>query len=392
MKFLYADTQDYIDPDYDFINDTSRPDRRPYWDDKYAHEMIQPAPYDGLLLSMSAIRHAKGVASSKVRYSTSAQQRLLREGVRRFVRMEGERFKDAMLLGDCGAFAYVDQPEPAYSPKEVFEFYAQAGFTHGCSPDHIIFPYESSNPDINSQPEDVRYRYEITLSNAHEFLQLTEQAQTPFEPVGAVQGWSPRSMAEAAVKLEKMGYRYLAIGGLVPLKVEQIHEALGAIRSAISPETNIHLLGFAKAESIHEFVNYKITSFDSTSPLIRAFKDAKSNYYMPGHETGLKYYTAVRIPQAIENPKLLQGIKKGNLSAEHLVQLEKQALSHLRAYDQGLIDFDTTRKSIIDYLATGLLGGKNKVEQEKKIAKALDLISPTLLAKPWQDCPSYAPT
>lgn len=387
MKFLYADTQDYIDPDYDFIQDSSKPDRRPYWDDHYAHQMIQPAPYDGLLLSMSAIRHAKGVAASKVRYSTSAQQRLLREGVRRFVRMEDECFRDAMLMGDCGAFAYVDQPQPAYTPQEVFEFYAQAGFTHGCSPDHIIFEYDSNNPSRDSQSAEVCYRYDITLSNAHDFLQLTRQAGDPFEPLGAVQGWSPRSMAEAAATLEGMGYRYLAIGGLVPLKVEQIHEVLREIRAAIRPETHIHLLGFAKAESIHEFLDYQITSFDSTSPLIRAFKDAKANYYMPAHDTGLAYYTAIRIPQAIENPKLLQGIKKGVLSAERLMQLEKHALAQLRAYDQHQVDVTTAQQAVMDYLATGLLGGKDEADQAKKIQKALSLIEPTLRAKPWQHCP-----
>ena len=26
MKFLYSDTQDYVDPDYDFLNDRTGPD------------------------------------------------------------------------------------------------------------------------------------------------------------------------------------------------------------------------------------------------------------------------------------------------------------------------------------------------------------------------------
>ncbi len=108
MKFLYSDTQDYVDPAYDFLNDRSRPGRERYWSDVYAHEFMDPAPYDGLLVSMSAVRQAAGVATSKVRYSTREEQRLLRDGARRFLRYGGPRFKDAMLLGDCGAFAYVE--------------------------------------------------------------------------------------------------------------------------------------------------------------------------------------------------------------------------------------------------------------------------------------------
>ena len=68
---------------------------------------------------------------------------------------------------------------------------------------------------------------------------------------------------------------------------------------------------FAKAEEIHEFQDFIIYSFDSSSPPIRAFKDSKSNYYSPKNGKGLIYYSAIRIPQPNENSKLLQGIKKG---------------------------------------------------------------------------------
>ncbi|MFT2158573.1 tRNA-guanine transglycosylase DpdA [Pseudomonas putida] len=387
MKFLYADTQDYVDPAYDFINDRNAPGRKRYWDDQYAHEMMTPAPYDGLLVSMSAVRPAMGVENSKVRYSTSEQQRLLREGVRKFLRLDGEQYQDMMILGDCGAFAYVTHPTPAYTPSEVVEFYSDAGFTHGCSPDHIIFNCDSSNPPANTQSDDVLFRYEVTLKNAEEFLRLVKEANWPFEPLGAVQGWSPASMANAAKKLEDMGYRYLAIGGLVPLKVPQIHEVLRALRAVLKSETNIHLLGFAKAENIHEFTNYGITSFDSTSPLIRAFKDAKSNYYMGNESNKLDYYTAIRIPQAIENPRLMQCIKKGTLSAELLQIKEKAALAAIRQYDDGQLDFNSTMDTLVDYLRLTLSGNiSSTVEMEKEIAKHVRLISPTLRDKPWQQC------
>jgi hypothetical protein len=90
---------------------------------------MHPAPYDGLLVAMSAVRQAKGVAKSKVRYSTSEEQLLLRIGARKFLRFDGPDFRDLMLLGDCGAFAYADKTEPAYSPEEVVEFYLDAEFS-----------------------------------------------------------------------------------------------------------------------------------------------------------------------------------------------------------------------------------------------------------------------
>jgi hypothetical protein len=387
MKFIYSDTQDYVDPGYDFLNDRSSPDRERYWSDVYAHELMQPAPYDGLLVSMSAVRQANGVASSKVRYSTREEQRLLRDGVRRFLRFGGPRFKDAMLMGDCGAFAYVDHPTPAYSPEEVVEFYTEAGFTHGVAPDHIIFDCDLNNPSEVAVDPAVRQRFAITLASAEAFFELVKREGVPFEPLGPVQGWSPKSMAEAAHRLERMGYRYLAIGGLVPLKVDAIKAILSAIRKRIRPETKIHLLGFAKADSIGEFIDFGITSFDSTSPLIRAFKDEKANYYSERSDGKLAYYTAIRIPQAIENPRLMKGIKRGTFSAEDLRRRERTALDELRAYDRGASNVDVTLHAVMDYHQFLVRGdGTDTDQQDKALSKTAALVRRTLEDQPWKSC------
>lgn len=387
MKFLYSDTQDYVDPGYDFLNDRCSPGRERYWSDMYAHEIMQTVPYDGLLVSMSAVRQATGVAASKVRYSTKEEQRLLRDGARKFLRFGGPRFKDAMLMGDCGAFAYVDHPVPAYSPAEVVEFYAEAGFTHGVSPDHIIFDCDLSNPPENVIDPGVRQRYAITLANAEAFLGLVKADGMPFEPLGSVQGWSPASMAEAARRLELMGYGYLAIGGLVPLKVDVIKTVLHAIREKIKPSTNIHLLGFAKADSIHEFTNFGITSFDSTSPLIRAFKDEKANFYIEGKDGTLDYYTAIRIPQAIENTRLVQGIKRGAFSAEDLQKREQKALGLLRQFDRNQSGLNATLDAVMDYHQFLVRGdGTGADQQDKGLVKMAALVQRTLEDKPWKRC------
>ena len=386
MKFLYSDTQDYVDPNYDFLNDRSAPKRERYWDDVYAHEIMRDAPYDGLLVAMSAVRQAEGVSASKVRYTTAEEQRLLRIGARKFLRFDGPKFKDRMLMGDCGAFAYVEHHEPAYSPEEVVEFYLDAEFTHGVSPDHVIFECDLDNPPARQLPEAHR-RFEITLENARKFIQLVRHEGDLFEPMGAVQGWSPQSMAKAAEELVKMGYRYLAIGGLVPLKVEAIKVVLETIRRKIGPEPRMHLLGFAKADHIHEFTNYGITSFDSTSPLIRAFKDERSNYYLEDPKGGLDYYTAIRIPQALENSRLMQGIKRGLFSAEDLVNREQRALRSLREFDRGKGNVQSTVESVMDYHQFLLLGeGDDEKTQSRTLAKTRERITHTLEIKPWKRC------
>ena len=387
MKYLYSDTQDYVDPDYDFLTDSSLPTRQRYWDDQYAHEIMDEAPYDGLLISMSAIRQADGVAASKVRYSTAEEQRLLREGARRFLRFDGPKHRDLMLMGDCGAFAYVNHLEPAYKPSEVVEFYLDAEVTHGVSPDHVIFECDAANPPAGAASREALRRYEITLENAHTFRRLAREEGDEFEPMGAVQGWSPESMAEAATALVKMGYNYLAIGGLVPLKVPLIKEVLEAIRRKIGNEPKLHLLGFAKADHIGEFTGYGITSFDSTSPLIRAFKDEKSNYYLNNGNGGLAYYTAIRVPQAWENSRLMQGVKRGIFHAEDLKAFEEQTLRILREFDRNQRSVEETLDTVMNYSQFLVRGdGTSKAAQEKALASTRMRVQRTLEDRPWKNC------
>ena len=388
MKFLYSDTQDYVDPRYDFLNDRLAPGRVRYWDDVYAHELLDTPPYDGLLIAMSAVRQADGVASSKVRYSTAEEQRMLRVGARKFLRLEGPDRDELMMMGDCGAFAYVEHPEPAYSPEEVVDFYLDGEFTHGVSPDHVIFECDLKNPPAQELPEAHR-RYQITLENAQKFIDLVHREGNLFEPMGAVQGWSPESMADAATSLVKMGYQYLAIGGLVPLKVDAIKVVLETIRKAIGPEPKMHLLGFAKADHIQAFNDprYGITSFDSTSPLIRAFKDEKANYYLEKPGGGIEYYTAIRIPQALENSRLMQGIKRGLFSAEDLVRRERAALKALRDFDQGRGSGDGALEAVMDYHQFLTLGNdEDSSVRTKELAKTSERVGRTLREKPWKQC------
>jgi queuine/archaeosine tRNA-ribosyltransferase len=192
-------------------------------------------------------------------------------------------------------------------------------------------------------------------------------------------------MGAAAQTLESFGYRYLAIGGLVPLRPSAIHECLSEIRRQIRPTTKLHLLGFAKAEQIHEFVSYGIESFDSTSPLIRAFKDAKANYYLPGADGKLRYYAAIRIPQAIENPRLMQAAKTGRYRAEDLLKKEADALNAIRSYDRGTTSLASAIEILFDYQSLLI-----REDDEQKRARELDSIRNSLHATlrdaPWKQC------
>ena len=135
------------------------------------------------------------------------------------------------MWGDCGAFAYVNEEVPPYSVDDIVEFYADGQFTHGCSVDHIIFQFQDDDFELAFDDQEVKRRFEITLSNAAEFITKSRnRIGNHFTPVGVVHGWSPASMAEAASELIKRGYTYIALGGMVPLRADQIKSALDTVR------------------------------------------------------------------------------------------------------------------------------------------------------------------
>src|SRR3546814_12631202 len=101
------------------------------------------------------------------------------------------------------------------------------------------------------------------------------------------------------------------------------------------------------SDLIETFSPFAITSFDTTSPLIRAFKDATANYYLPGSNGRLAYYTAIRVPQALENTKLIRLAKQGALPQEELVALARHALNTLRAFARDELALDTTLPSAL---------------------------------------------
>ncbi len=384
MKFIFADALDLIDPGYDFLADRNAVNRKAYWTDKYPHEFFPKPPYDGVLVSRGIVGDHK--LSGK--YSDSQAMRFRRVGAREFLRLLNGKHCGLPIFGDCGAFSYVEAEKPPYTSAEILDFYADGGFTHGCSVDHIIFDFEPKLMEgLKGGTPDARERFSITQENARVFLRASRALGRKFKPLGVVQGWSPGSMAEAARNLERMGYDYIAIGGMVPLASASVHLLLKAIRSRIKPSTRLHLLGFAKAEQITEFTHYGIESFDSTSPLIRAFKDARANYYIRGKTGSLDYYTAIRIPQATENPRLLRKAKEGRVSQERLAILESRALADVRGYDKGKVGLERALNSILLYNREFIWEHKSSVAQnERKVATIKRDLRRTLVEMPWKKC------
>jgi hypothetical protein len=385
MKFIFADSMDYVDPHFNFLLDRNGEGRRPYWDDQFPHEILGYAPYDGMLVSRAIV----GDHRQHGKYTEAQAMRFRRIGARKFLRLDKPAYSQLTLMGDCGAFSYASMDEPPYTPADTVEFYADGGFTHGCSIDHIIFEFDATAKGFSGGSDQARDRCELTLELADAFLKASRALGAGFTPIGVVQGWSPGSMAEAARRLLAMGYRYLGIGGLVPLRIDTIHAAVAAVDDVVryQPGARMHLLGFARVEEIEQFSRYRVASFDTTSPLLRAFKDKERNYYLPGSDGRLQYFTAIRIPQVFENNALKRQVQMGRLKQESLVKMEALALDAVRRYSQRAISLDTALSAILSY-ARPVHWSANMTEDalDRRMAVLGEHYRRTLLARAWERC------
>jgi hypothetical protein len=367
MRFFFPDSQDLVDPSFDFVTEERSIHRVRQRDDQYPHEALYKAPYDGVLLS-------RAIVVENGRFTMGQRQRLSRRGVRSFFRLDRPETANLRTMGDCGAFAYVDEPEPPVTVDEVAGFYDELEFDYGVSVDHIITAYRDEDtdslPGVDPVPPEWKERRAITLQLAEDFRSITSDGQVRFEPIGVAQGWSPSSYADSVKNLQKMGYRYIGLGGLVPLKTPQILSVLSAVKDVKDTNVQMHLFGVTRVDHLAEFASLGATSFDSTSPLRRAFMDERDNYYTPE-----RTYMAVRVPQVDGNPSLKRRILAGEIDQDEARRLERGSLEALTAYDKDRLPLNDALEILMDYQQ--LFEGKRE---------RLEAYGETLADRPWKRC------
>jgi hypothetical protein len=359
VRYFLPDWDDRVDPNFDFEFDLQTPDRDPWRDDIYAHEYFGDEQcYDGILVSRSALKEG------------AKQATVERIGLRGYLRLP-RRYE---LMGDCGAFGYVAEPEPIYETAEVLEFYERVGVTYGVSVDHIIFP---------AFPDQRDYRYNLTVNNALEFLRLHRKGEYSFTPVGAAQGWDVASYAAAARRLAEAGYDMLAVGGLVRSRTQEILAIARGVTDAVGPSVRIHLLGVARDDIIPDLAQLGIFSFDSASPMRTSWMSATKNYLL-----GDKYYTAIRVP--ISKPEEAGAKGKGILERSstattyaELQACEAATLAAIRGYGRRTVSLDDAMIAIARYDLE--LTRKSEVAGSR--GHRMDAYRRTLKDRPWAKCP-----
>jgi cytoplasmic iron level regulating protein YaaA (DUF328/UPF0246 family) len=362
MKYFIPEWDDHVDPGYDFINDVLTPGRDTYKDEVYAHEIYHPSNYDGMLVS-------KVVVDSNKKKKAQINE----FGIHKFIRFHGE------VMGDCGAFGYIKEEVPPYTTAEILEYYEQADFNYGVSIDHLIV-------GIFAQPGIREKRSDITLKNAADFIKKHREGGYTFTPIGAAQGWSPETYAESVKALIEMGYDYIALGGIARAPNKEIIEILKAVCPYLKATTRLHIFGVARLSAIPVFRHLGVTSFDSASPLRRAWFGSRDNYHTMNGTT----YAAIRIPSVNRHGvRTKRVVEAGITDYPTLGQLEKASLKTIRAFDKGESSLEETLEILLTYDEFLELPIDGKVDPIKVIKRRAlhDKMYRKLLGEiPWKNC------
>ena len=365
MRFFLPENDDLVDEGYDLLNDEYGDTRK----DVYAHEIYGAPTCDGILVTKSVVKAKK------------AEAIISAGGIAQFLRLP----KGMPVIGDCGAFQFINEEVPPYSCEEICEYYQTCGFDYGMTLDHLIttfsLEFDQGNSLFTQQPTDeMKFRYRLTLDNGKEILRLCNSPKYTFTPIGVVQGWSPQSYLAGINELIEAGFKYLAIGGMARgsnSEIEPLLEAIGPVIKDTGVE--LHFLGVARFNMLEQFKQAGVTSCDSASTLFQAFKSTKENYHAPD-----RTYCAVRIPpvKGDKSPKvskLLKPLKDDPVAyqkeEDRLYILEQNALRLVRSYAARESSLEEAMKALIIY-EEEFGGGK----------KHYELFEETLRDRPWESC------
>lgn len=347
LKYFIPEWDDLIDRDFDFENDMHSGGSGDWSNQVYAHQMYPEPNYDGILIS-------KVVAEK----SKSKKERINRLGVHRFLRMP----REFPIMGDCGAFGYINEDVPPYTTEEVIEYYTRLDFDFGVSLDHLI---------VTATEAKKKARYDLTIENAAAFLKQHRKAKLPWTPIGAVQGWDPKSYAAAAKKYVAMGYDYIGLGGLVRSSTLDIIETLRSVHDVVPPTVRIHLFGLARLNGLAVFSRLGVSSVDSASFLRQAWMRTTTSYVMPGES-----FAALRIPEAGKSFRAKRMNEQAGLSDAAISRMERNALRSVREYAARQGSLDSALNALLEY-------------DRFVTADRVDLSGPyrnTLEKRPWERC------
>lgn len=371
VRYFLPDWDDLLDPDFDFEQDTfsgaTRGERR----DKHCCVLMRPKRMcDGVLVSLAQHGTSKGPLR---RIEGSESGALSPLPLRRHFGLK----RDQWLFGDCGAFSYVNEDQPSVSVDQAVAMYDLYGFDFGASVDHIpVGEIDENGRKRILSPKERRARVGITRTNAALFIRAAKERKVQFNPVGTIQALNPEAYAESVHHYYELGYRHLAIGGLVPQsdkEIELIVRAVTAAADQLKERPWIHLFGVFRPKLQDVFRDRKIDSFDSATYFRKAWLRSDQNYL----GTNGKWYAALRVPMTSDG-RTRKRLEESNVDIKQLEREELEVLRLLCLYDKDQAKINEVLDAVLHY--------DRHLTRSDELKSMRTAYRRTLLERPWKQC------
>lgn len=361
-SYFLPDWDDLLDPRFDFSSDKFSAATRSERGDLHCCQLMgESRMCDGILVSLAQHFTSKG----PLRRFRDEESTLAPKNLRKWFGLADDQY----LFGDCGAFSYAMDDSPAFTVEQAVSHYELNGFDFGASVDHIPLP--------SLAEAERKRRCDLTIVNAERFLDAHKRRRASFLPVGTVQGIKPEDYAANSLAYFEMGYRRIAIGGLVPRTDAEIKAIVESVTTAFKSEKSrpwIHLFGVFRPNLQTDFRRLGIDSFDSATYFRKAWLRSDQNYL----GCNGKWYAAIRVPMTAD-PRTRAKLVEANADLVALERQEQNVLSLLCRYGaRQPVQLETVLKAVLEYdrqVARGSIG--------EDIGKAYRR---TLEERPWEDC------
>lgn len=370
--YFLPDWDDFLDVDYDFEHDQLSSPSRKNRNEAHGIELMRPDRLcDGVLVSLAQNTGTKGLLR---RVKAPTRDSLSPRSVRENFNLAADQW----AFADCGAFSYSNEDRPTITVEQAVAVYDLYGFDLGASVDHI--PLEKIRKNGKRQElslEARRQRVELTRENAEKFLALARKRKARFTPVGIVQGLDAEDFARQIPDYADMGYRHIALGGLVPRSDADILEVVEQVEKQFKRLNHrpwLHLMGIFRPKLQQHFRRLGVDSFDSATYFRKAWLRSDQNYL----GTDGQWYAAIRVPPSYDGRTAKRLLQSGK-PEKKIQHLERVARDALRAFASRRVSLDACLEAVMKY--DKLLDRGESTETRLRQAYRR-----TLQERPWEKC------
>ncbi|RUM46005.1 MAG: hypothetical protein DSY35_00105, partial [Desulfurobacterium sp.] len=164
MKFFLPYWEDWVHRDFDPLTDTYSGG---YENAVFAHEIFSPPPYDGILVSL-------GMFELKLKLIKENGRPKIRgfSNIKDYLRVNGK----LPVLGDCGAFTYVNEKRPPLSNEKALLEAILPLIKEHLTPSQL-YKQKSKDPAIRRLSTRVNIQDLVLVAKADHFGRTTNDAK-----------------------------------------------------------------------------------------------------------------------------------------------------------------------------------------------------------------------